>query len=192
MNITKYILSSHEYIQINPNECIHEDECQFCANIDIDYIDEKNNIYIRFGYEFADEFYLFLTKSKIFQKLLNGTHTLDSSITTDVGLEWNDLFAGKRGPTKASQYHWVSNDHKHIPPYYSSWFYNDEKGNIIFEITPNYPWHNITKKTNPEKISYKEWIKDYKPTAKTIIPKENLQQWIKQAHAFGKKYNLIF
>ena len=40
MNISKFIISDTEYLQINP-ECIHEDECETCTQIDIDYINEK-------------------------------------------------------------------------------------------------------------------------------------------------------
>ncbi|MCL4415093.1 MAG: hypothetical protein M1365_00105, partial [Actinobacteria bacterium] len=31
-----------------------------------------------------------------------------------------------------------------------------------------------------------------KPFVKTIIPKENLKKWIKQANEFGKKYKVKF
>lgn len=156
MNITKYKISDTQYLQINPDECIHEDDCQFCAQIDMNYVDKKNKVNIKFGYEGARSFYYYIVESGIFQKLIEGKHTLDVSITDDVGLEWNEYFANKKKSTKASEYHWSSNSHKGIRPYYSSWLYNDEKGNIIFEITPFYPWFYETKKTHPEKISYKE------------------------------------
>lgn len=191
MNINTYKISETEYIKIN-TKCIHEDECQFCAEIDIHYINTKNNLCVNFGNESARDFYYYIVESNIFEKLINGTHTLNASITHDVGFEWNEYFANKRGPTEADQYHWTANDHKKIRPYYSSWLYNDENGNVIFEITPNYPWFYVTKKECPEKISYKEWIKNYKPVVKTIIPKENLKQWIKQADEFGKKYKVKF
>ena len=84
----------------------------------------------------------------------------------------------------------MCNDHLQIRPYYNSWLYNDEQGNIIFEITPFYPWFYVTKKTNKEKVSYKEWIENYKPTIKTIIPHKNLKKWIIQAEHMKKEYNL--
>jgi hypothetical protein len=191
MNITKYKISNTQYLKINPEECIHKDECQFCARMDIDYIDEKNNINIKFGYEDASDFYNFLVKSKRVQKLLKGILSLPNNIINDLGFEYNQFTEGKQEFNDAFLEHlWFSNSSKR--PYYDSWLYNDEDGNIILEITPFYPWFNVTKKTNPEKISYKEWIKDYKPVVKTIIPKESLKQWIKQADEFGKKYKLKF
>lgn len=146
MDITKYKISDTECLKINPDEFIHADECQFCTNIDIDYLDEKNNICIRFGNEMARDFYYYIVESDVFQKLLEGTKTLDKSITHDVGFEWNEYFADKRGPTEADQYYWTGNSHKQIRPYYDGWLYNDEDGNIIFEITPFYPWFYKTKK----------------------------------------------
>jgi hypothetical protein len=190
-NITKYKISDTEYLKINP-ECIHDHECKTCAQIDIDYVDEKNNICIKFGYTTVSSFCYFLTKYDAITQLLKGTRILDKAITHDLGFEWNQFYKGEQKSNEAFKYHWRSNDHKEIRPYYNSWLYNDENGNIIFEITPFYPWHNTTKKTHPEKISYKLWIKDYKPVVKTIIPKENLKQWIKQTDEFEKKYKVKF
>lgn len=191
MDITKYKISNSQYLKINPDECIHDDECQFCARMDIEYIDEKNNICIKFGYEDAADFYSFLAKSKRVQKLLKGVLALPKNIINDLGFEFNQFTEGKQEFNDAFlEYNWLSNSSKR--PYYDSWLYNDENGNIILEITPFYPWHNVTKKTCPNKISYKEWIKNYKPVVKTIISKENFKQWVKQADEFGKKYKLKF
>jgi len=192
MNIIKYKISDNEYLKINPDVCVHEDECQFCARIDIDYIDEKNNVCIRFGYNDLSNFCYFFTESKRAQKLLNRELVLYKNIVNDLGFEWNQFYAGKQKSDEVFKYHWVSNSHKQIPPYYNSWLYNDEYGNIILEITPFYPWFGETKKTYPEKISYKEWIKNYKPTVKVIISQKNMKQWIKQAEELEKKYELKF
>ena len=156
-------------------------------------MNEKNNINIRFGYEDASDFYSFLAESDFVQRLLKGEVILFENNINDPGFEWNQYYEGLMKSTDViKKYHFAGNSSKQIRPYYNSWLYNDEKGNIIFEITPFYSWHNTTKKTNPEKISYKEWIKNYKPAVKTIIPKENLKQWIRQADEFGKKYKLKF
>ncbi|MCL4415095.1 MAG: hypothetical protein M1365_00115 [Actinobacteria bacterium] len=192
MNIHIYKISNTEYIKIN-SQCIDKNECETCAEIDIDYVDEKNNIYIRFGNESARSFYYYMVESGTFQKLINNETVLKNSINNDPGLEWNQYYKGLiKDSYVIEKYHFQSNTHKQIRPYFNSWLYNDENGNIIFEITPFYPWHNVTQKTHPEKISYKQWIKNYKPVVKTIIPKENLKQWIKQADEFGKKYKVKF
>ena len=191
MNNTKFIISDNEYLKINPDECIHEDECQFCARIDIDYIDEKNNTYIKFGYDTISSFCYFIARSERIQKLINGEIILDANIANNPGFEWNEYYEGLINDTDViEKYHFEGNAHKQIRPYYTSWLYNDEQGNIIFEITPFYPWFYVTKKTHPEKIPYKEWIKNYKPAVKTIIPKENIKQWIKQADELARIYKL--
>lgn len=188
INLTKFIISDTEYLKINP-ENIDKDECEVCAKIDIDYVDEEKNICLRFGNEALSDFCYTITKSGRVQNLIDGNMNLDKSITDDLGFEWNQFYEGLIKDTDIlEKYHFVSNSHKQIKPYYNSWIYNDEYGNIIFEITPFYPWHNTTKKTHPEKISYKKWIKDYKPTIKTIISKKNLKQWIIQVKELEKIY----
>lgn len=190
MKIKKYTISTYQYLKINP-ECVHESECQFCTRMDIDYVDEKNNIYITFGYEFIDEFYLFLAESERIQKLLQGKMCLPKN-TKNLGLELNEIYQNNKHSHNILEYHWVSNSHKQVRPYYNSWLYNDKNKNIIFEITPFYPWFGATKKEHPEKISYKKWIKDYKPIVNVIIPEENIKKWIDQANELGEKYKLKF
>ncbi len=86
------------------------------------------------------------------------------------------------------QYFFFSNDHKQIRPYYNSWLFNDPEGNIVFEITPFYPYVYETKKSHPDFITYKQFMKDYKLAVKTFIPKENLKQWIEQAKEIKKVF----
>jgi hypothetical protein len=190
MNNLKFIISGTQYLKINP-EVICKDDCEVCAHCDIDYIDEEKNISIRFGYDTISSFCYFIARSEKMQKLLHGEIVLDDNLTNDPGFEWNQYYEGKIKDTDViEKYHFVSNSHKHIRPFYNSWLYNDEEDNIILEITPFYSWHNVTKKTNPEKISYKEWIKHYKPILKIIISKENIKQWAKQSEELAKLYKL--
>ena len=190
MDITTYKISDNQYLKIHLDESIDEDECQFCTWMDIDYVDDKNNVCIRFGYEEVDEFYAFLAESERIQKLLKGEMILSSKIN-DLGFEYNQFTAGKQPFNKAFlEYFWFNNSYKKIRPFYTSWLYNDQEGNIVFEITPFYSWFNVTKKTHPDKISYKKWIENYKPIIKTIIPKENIKQWIKQAEELAEIYKL--
>jgi len=185
MNIYKYKISDTQYLQIIP-KCLHDDSCPTCTMVDFDYIDEAANISIRFGYSFIDSFSCKFTEGNYIQDLINGTKKIDVTISMDLGIECNQLFAEKQQATIFMRYYFLGNDHKKIRPYYNSWLYNDKDGKIIFEITPFYPWHGETKKTCPEKISYKKWIKDYKPTLKIIIPKKNIKKWINQAKELEK------
>ncbi len=170
--MTKLIISDTQYIKITNTNTDY---------IDADYIDTENNATIRFGYYDIFGFCYLLEKSNKIQQLLAGENIIDECSIQNLGLDWNQCATNARKLGKFIDYYFLSNDQKRIPPYFNSWLYNDKQGNIIFKITPIYPWHNTTKKAHPEKISYKEWIKDYKPTIKTMIPKENISKWIEQA-----------
>ncbi len=185
-DLTKFKISDTQYLKINP-ECIYADECQVCAQLDIDYVDEEKNIMIRFGNSALSNFGYKIVESKFFQNLMLGKMTIDSKITHDLGFEWNQYFEGLIQDTHIDQYHCWSNSHKKIRPYFSSWMYNDKDGNVIFEITPFYPWHG-EKKSSPGFITYKEFMKDYKPVLVTKIPKENLRIWVDQARKLQKIY----
>ena len=62
----------------------------------------------------------------------------------------------------------------------STWLYNDEHGNIIFELTPVYPWFDSKPESGETFIKYSEWMKNYQPILTRTISKETAQQWIKQ------------
>ena len=186
-NLTKFMISDMEYLKINP-ECIHDDECEVCAQIDIDYVNEKKNISIKFGNQALSDFCYQMSESGRIQKLINGEMPIDSSITDDLGFECNQYFNAIKKKSVVINYLFGSNDHKQIRPYYNGWLYNDKDGNVIFEITPFYPWHGETKKSHPDFITYKKFMKDYKPILKTIVSKEKLKQWIIQAQELETLY----
>lgn len=187
MTSFKFMISDTKYLKINP-ECIHDDECQVCAKIDIDYVDEEKNINVRFGYEHFSSFCSFLSTYGFIPKLLNNEMILDKTIIGDPGIEWNKYPKGIRGTKATNEFYFFGNGHKQVPPYFDGWMYNDKNGNVIFEITPFYPFHYETQKTHPDFISYKQFMKDYKPIVITSIPKENLKQWMIQAKKLKKKY----
>ena len=185
MNIYKYKISDTQYLQIIP-QCLHGDQCLTCTMVDFDYIDEVAKTNIRFGYDFIDSFSCKFTEGDYIQDLIKGLKKIDVTISVDLGIESNQFFSGRQLTNIFMQYYFLGNNHKHIKPYYNSWLYNDKDGNIIFEITPSYPWHYETKRTCPEKISYTKWLQNYKPTVITMIPKENIKQWIDQAKELEK------
>lgn len=190
----KFIISNYEYLEINLKDLkiaeSDKDYSNWCKDIDIEYVNTKNYQRILFEYQDARSFCYFFLEYEKTKKLLNNTHQLDQSIIHDLGFEWNEFYIDNLKSNKCFDYHWLSNYHIGIRPYYNSWLYNDKDGNIIFETTPFYPWHNVNKRTQPDRIPYKEWIKSYKPIVKTIIPKENFKQWITQAEKMKKEYNL--
>jgi hypothetical protein len=160
--------------------------CDLC---DIDYVDEKENISIRFGSEYLNSFLYSFIENESTQKLISGNLALDTQMH-DIGFECNQSSEGKSTVIdNMTQYHYFSNSHKNIRPFYNSWLYNDQEGNIWFEITPFYPWHHTNRRSYPDKISYKEWIKGYKSTLKVMVPQGNLIQWINQAKELKDEIN---
>jgi hypothetical protein len=190
----KLMISSHQYLELDlSNLKIAEsstDYSNWCERITVTYIDDQTNTRISFHQQDIRVFCDFFTTSNNSEKLLNSTMKIHDIIKNDLGYECNEHFKGNTISYDIFDYHWMSNDHGQIRPYYNSWLYNDKDGNILLEITPFYPWHNVNKRTQPERIPYKEWIKSYKPIVKTIIPKENFKQWIAQVEKMKQEYNL--
>lgn len=186
MSHLKLMISDKEYLLVN-YEPFNEDNCMTCTHCDIDYINEDKDINIRFGYDLTSSFCYFISECDRPLKIIDGKMVKDPK--EDLGFQWNQYYQGKKGFKGDLTHLFQSNSHKGMRPFYNSWIYNDQDGTIIFEITPFYPWHNTTKKTHPERISYKEWIKDYKPTIKTVILRENLIQWIEQTKALKREIN---
>ena len=75
-------------------------------------------------------------------------------------------------------------------PYVYTWVYNDTEGNIIFEVTKFYKWS--MKKREPEDldfVTYKKFMKDYKPLIHRVIPRDIAIAWLKKAK---KWYQVIY
>lgn len=187
IDLTKFMISDTQYIKVNCEHlfCLY-DYCISCENVDVDYIDEQKNITIRFGYKCPRGTCWALSGYDMADDLLDGTIFVDES-KMDLGLEWNKPSDGGRRIEGFDQCHFMSNSHKQEGTPYSSWLFNDKDGNIIFEITPYHYWPLDEEDIDPNCDSYKEFLKNYKVTVRTIIPKERFKQWIIQAKELEKK-----
>lgn len=180
---------------------IHIDEEAFnsigCCSISKVFFHQKNIKYKLFHdlTLFTLEKFSFFLEQALTSKLL-----LHESITQDIGYLWNQELQDKPGLTyqyKEGIKKWVGIDN-HLWSTRSkdtlklaSWLYNDNNKNIIFEITPTYPWYlceeNYARNKFQSYIPYEEWIKNYKPLLIRIIPREIAQQWLNQAQEILKK-----
>jgi hypothetical protein len=121
---------------------------------------------------------------------------LHESISKDIGYLSNEYLQDKPGlvceKLEGIDY-WVGSKNalwstrQNMYPKLASWLYNDQNGNIIFEITPRYPWHFSEPKEGEDFIPYEEWIKSYKPVLIRAIPVEVARQWLEQANMILKK-----
>lgn len=116
------------------------------------------------------------------------------STTQDIGFLWNEAYRDKPGfiyEGKAQLWvdeslrHWAAGEKGQA--IISTWIYNDKDGNIILEITPDYPWYDCTPEEYENYIPYEEWIKTYKPLVIKKIPKDVAQKWVEQADFIAKK-----
>lgn len=61
-----------------------------------------------------------------------------------------------------------------------SWIYNDQNGNIIFELSPLYTT-NYVDQEKEYAILYEQWLKSYSPFLIRIIPRDIAQNWLNKA-----------
>lgn len=185
MNNIKFKFTEKQYIYVVP-ESIDKDDCEVCIQCKVIYIDENLGIAILFGYTEAETFHgVFGFKG--FNELLQNKLFFDNNKRMDPGFEYNQYCQGLIEDSDViDKYFFESNSHQDIQPFYTSWFYNDKDGNIIFEISPFYPWFNID---NPENkggfITYEMFMKNYKVVVRKVISRETLMQWDNQAKLYN-------
>lgn len=121
---------------------------------------------------------------------LTGKWQLDNSITEDIGYLYNEFYQDRfRFVIECIDDFetWVGykyqvwqahNDEKT----FITWLYNDKDGNIIFEITPFYPFLYTDPEEEKNYVTYDVWIKGYKPYFTTIISRKIAQQWLEKAN----------
>jgi hypothetical protein len=124
---------------------------------------------------------------KLLKKSLFGNLVLDDSLDNNPGYMWNEWI--NNNSRSYIQYtdinndtYWVGMRYK-LSSYdeYAAWIYNDKNYNIIFEVTPSYPFGYIDQENSEEVVKYKKWLESYQPILKTIISPEIAHQWIAQA-----------
>lgn len=189
MNSIKFMITDRQYIHVI-QEPIGKGYCGICAECNIDYVDEELGITIRFGYTEAETFNGSFG-CKGFTALLNNKLFFDNKKRIDPGFEYNqyckDLI---KDSDVINKYFFESNSHTNSQEIYTSWFYNDVDGNIIFEISPLYKWFNIENaESYPEFITYEDFMKNYKVKVHKIIAKEIFIQWNNQAKTYDQLCN---
>ena len=169
----------------------------FTLNNDIQIIIEIDQYYDDYPYCFyEDNFYLYYNNKKtklaydsiasyieeltvMLKKSLKNQKKLPNNLTLDIGYLWN-LYVNAENDSQLS---YANEEYAFLEKFnlwyskYATWIYNDELGNITLEITPCYPH------TYDENFSYQnflQWMENYQPLLKTIIPKNIAQQWVMQ------------
>lgn len=130
----------------------------------------------------------------LLKKVLKQELMLHSTITKDIGYLFNQesaIICGEKlkEPTfvhyikRNNELYWPGNDYHLWANGYVAWLYNNFEGDIIFEITPFYPYMYSEPEEESNYISYEEWIKTYKPYFIREIPIKTAQEWLKQTES---------
>lgn len=109
---------------------------------------------------------------------LSNQLTIDKTLLPNIGYQRNQwLHALKKGQPEwcGSIYLCFSTTHK------IETFLYVEEGSIYLEIIPLYPWFFGNKPKGLKKISFKEFLKNYKPYVRVIITRETAKQWLATA-----------
>jgi hypothetical protein len=69
---------------------------------------------------------------------------------------------------------------------YRAWMYNNKESDIIFEVTPYYPYFSYNYRKQRVYNPFKKWMARYKPYLKTIISREKAQEWLAKAELIVK------
>lgn len=82
---------------------------------------------------------------------------------------------------------WVGEDYQLWGWDFAGWIYNDENGNIVFELTPRYKggWYDPDNTKNVKE--YENFLVNYKSYFITVIPRETARKWIDQANDILKQ-----
>lgn len=187
-------LTSKELIVFENKLSLNKLHC--CDHINI-YFKNNNDLFIGIiSSHDLNDFRDMLIKS------LNNQLQLHPSIQQDIGYLANEEYDGN-STLKFIYYdledkpYWVGIQYTlwqisgSIRPNLTTWLYNNEKGEIILEITPDYPWHFMDPEPEEVFVAYEQWIKDYKPLLICTIAHEVAKRWLAQVEhlieAFEKK-----
>ena len=118
---------------------------------------------------------------------LNGKLNLHTSIGNDIGYLWMKNLYGKSKKliyeySNEGQRLWVGLRYllwSTTSGNPESWLY-EKNGKFILEITPTYRLPTIKEKKSGNYLTYRQFLKKYKPLLVTSISKETAKRWLKK------------
>ncbi len=178
-------LDELEFIKFVPDHDLNCEETKHCCDhAKIYFIHEQQSLLIgqNPSGDILNQF------AKNLGNALDNKLQLHESITQNLGFMINEYYHQIFSPNSESSY-WVGLNYEiwstmgDANTYTTTWLYNDDKGDIILEITPLYTWSfQENEIENPMFTTYDEFIKNYKPILRRVIPHKIAQAWLKKAH----------
>ncbi len=159
---------------------------QPAKNYTFDWYDEANFIMQYYQHQYILERTHVKSAIEAFKEYLNNTlqnnHQLNSYLTDNIGYYWNYALNQKYKHDQifGDDYDILNNFNIWSRYNQSTFLYNDHQGNVIFEITPLYPYTYAYGKKKRTYGYFLKWMQSYKPTFKSVISKETVLKWIEQ------------
>ncbi len=203
MNNTIFRLSEYESIKVTTEDNVNFDQVDYCCTELEAYLFNKQEQQFCIGQATAADFFLGLIPA--LSKSLTNNLQLHESIKQNLGFMENKYC--HEIPNYSSDFimipsrdnsttYWVGSNYQIWSTYNTAkpmldvWLYNNHAGEIIFEITPTYKWSFFPDDpSDPDFITYDEFMKNYQPILQRIIPHEVATQWLDQAM---KTYRTFF
>ena len=191
-------MSSDECMKITSDYDFDFQYLYLCSDITVTF-EFKNKQTLKIGRDIAGE--IFRSLILHLEKAIDNKLQLHESLTQNLGYLYNEYFDDRPAsmivPTEdGPDTHWVIYDYKLWFAYdkenynVNTWLYNDIKGDIVLEVSKNYPWFYIQEGDieRPDFIYYEDFIKDYKPLLRSVISRDVAILWLQDA----KKWLSIF
>ncbi|MBP6869767.1 hypothetical protein KBC04_02710 [Candidatus Babeliales bacterium] len=186
-------LTEIESIKIVSDSDVDFAKVDYCCGELVAYFVYNNNEFIIGQASAGDLCENFIAR---LQKNLKNELQIHESIKQNLGFMYNQYchqlpllsseFVKILSKSGESSY-WVGLDYDVWSTYISTksmlttWLYNDDKGNIIFEVTPLYQWSFLPDEPeDPDFQTYEEFMKDYKPLITRVIPRQVAIEWLGQ------------
>lgn len=184
-------LNDNEKIAIKLVEPIQEIHC--CYEAQIIFIDRSGSQYLINEDSVRESMY---SLSGLLNKALKNQLKINALLSLrDIGYFFNEYRQSKPDTIyeiddSGQEGDWIGSKYLLWGKEVTAWIYNNDQGEIIFEITPDFPGQP-TYRFNDEPLSleeqenykkYEEWIKNYKPLLIRVISREIAQQWLDQAN----------
>jgi len=179
----EFLLNSNDKIVIDLDESLDAIDC--CYRLPIYLVHTNKKIIISKGTIYFD-----IDRLRCFlKKALKGEFKLHPSITENIGYIHNEYHQDE---SKFMKYKiggiltWAGYKYRLWEAFVDDkrfiiWMYNDHNDDIIFEVTPFYPYLFCEPNDEENYIPYYEWIKDYKPYFVAKISKGTAQKWLDKA-----------
>lgn len=181
--ISEFKLNKTDKIIISSESALQE--MFFCDEIEISLISDQ-----KYRLNFDCFQYIFRGFIADLIDAIDGKLQLNSFIKFDLGYLLEQKYEGETKYIHMDQNNeWIGYKYLlfqtpgNFDPGLNTWLYNNEKGEIILEITPSYRWHFQDPKSGEAYITYEEFIRNYKPVLFRTIPKTVAQEWLEQAKA---------